>query len=93
MDAAVNPVDHQIDSLVHFIASQPLGEDPTCDLLVRPNTMADVPFDPALFFQSVACERPMHGLMISLLSESSFKVSSARSEITHCPVSTWLDKP
>src|ERR1700747_467118 len=37
MDAAVEPVDNQIGPLVHFIASQPLCEDPTCDLLARPH--------------------------------------------------------
>ena len=62
VNTAVDPVDHQIDPLVHLIAGQPLGEDPTYDLLARPSTVADVLFDPALFFQSMARERPMHCL-------------------------------
>ena len=62
MDPAVDPVDHQIDALVHLVAGQPFCQDPACDLLVRPSTVADILVDPAVFFEAVGCERPMHGL-------------------------------
>ena len=62
MDTAVHAVDDQPDALAHLVAAQPLVEHAADNALGRRLAVQDVARGMAVLRQSLAIQRPVHGL-------------------------------
>ncbi len=62
MDAPVHAVDDQTDPLAHLVTAQPLVEHPADNALGRLLAVQDVARGMAVLGQSLALQRPVHGL-------------------------------
>src|SRR6202043_2436016 len=62
VDPAIHTIHHQIDPLPHFVAGQPLADDPADDLLAGTLAVNGVLADAPVLGEAVVLQRPVHGV-------------------------------